>query len=104
LTEKQHEAVLYVLLTFLLLPPLMMFDAYAFVKLWSWFVVPLFPVSPLRMLPAMGLMMAISYATKTSPPPDERSYREKFASALSLSLAKPALALLVGAWIHRLAS
>lgn len=74
--------------------------AYVLVKLWAWFIVPIFHFEPLTWAQAWGLMIAVSFLTHvtfTCKGKDEREYSEKVTAFVILWL-KPWLVLLTG-WV-----
>jgi len=44
--------------------PLVLMSGFTLSVLWSWFIVPLFPVEELTLIQAMGLGMVISYTSR----------------------------------------
>lgn len=74
---------------------------YGFVilKLWGWFIVPIFEVEPLRLVEAIGLMFIINYIrAKRDKEADKYKFWEQFANNILFLFLMSGFALLSG-WI-----
>ena len=68
-------------------------------KLWIWFIVPVFHLPVLTLVPAIGLCFVVSYLTHQYQHDDgDRSQGDKFAGILGYGLMYPAIVLFMG-WI-----
>jgi hypothetical protein len=78
----------------------MIWNAFVVTKLWAWFIVPIFGLAPLALVPAMGVVLVIAYLTHQTPTKSKSGddITEGFIHALCVVVLKPAIALVVG-WI-----
>lgn len=76
------------------------FSGYVLSILWSWFIVPVFPVSEINIPTAIGIAMIVSYLTYQDIESKKKSesYGWILLEAILKGLLKPAFALLFG-WI-----
>ena len=80
--------------------------SYGFVltKLWVWFIIPIFHIPALTIVPAMGIILTVSLLRPVFPAltieitEDKKTNRKVMFSYAILSLIHPWIALLVG-WI-----
>jgi len=77
-------------------------NGYVLSILWGWFVVPVFHLSPLTIVPAIGVALVVSYLTHQTNDcqEKERSTSEKIAYAVAVAVVKPLLALCLGWVVH----
>ena len=83
-------------------PFLILWRAFVMTLLWSWFFVPTFGVDELSMPVAFGISLLVSLMTYQ--PPDTKDTRmavEQVATAITIGVLLPALALLFG-WVATL--
>ena len=91
------------ILAFFVIPLIVYFiwsHAYVLVKLWAWFIVPIFHLEPITWAQAWGLMIAVAFLTHVPSVwkgKDERETHEKVTEFVTLCL-KPWL-VLVTAWV-----
>ena len=75
---------------------------YVLTILWGWFVVPTFGMSPLALVPAIGLSVVVGYLTHQYTPkavkPEDDGKWDETVRAISHILRQPVFALLVG-WV-----
>jgi len=97
-------SVIVLLLIALFVIPLIIYfiwsHAYVLVKLWAWFIVPIFQCEPLTWAQAWGLMIAVAFLTHvhfTGNAKDERESHEKIMAFVILFL-KPWIVLVTG-WV-----
>lgn len=74
---------------------------FALVKLWSWFVVPVFDLRPLRIPEAIGLAVLWSLATPTTASSNEEKGSEIIWRAMIGSTMKVIVSLVIGWAVHR---
>lgn len=79
--------------------PLAIWNGYALMVLWGWFVVPLFDLPPLTIAQAIGLSVLVGFLThqRIESKEDEKPVEDTISAVLFASV-KPAMALLIG-WI-----
>ena len=74
-------------------------NAFVFVKLWAWFIVPTFHQNPLRLVEAIGIMFLINFIkTKRSKDSDNEDFWKEFGKNIGFIILTAAFALLSG-WI-----
>lgn len=73
-------------------------NAYVLTILWEWFVVPTFDLPLLSLIPAIGIVMTVSYLTHQYIPnvAEQGSKWEKLSRPYVYIALKPALALVFG--------
>lgn len=72
---------------------------FVLVKIWGWFIVPLFHLPVLTLLPAIGLALVVGFMTyQYQYSKDERSTGEKVFESILLTFLYPLLVLLTG-WV-----
>jgi hypothetical protein len=76
------------------LVPCVLLRAWALVILWRWYVVPTFAAPELRMAPAFGLALIVSFLTNVSVPQKDKKPHE----VLLHPILNPLLCVLMG-WI-----
>ena len=79
------------------------FNGYALSVLWGWFVVPVFHLPVLTVVPAIGIAMVVGYLThQTEPDVEEkdRSAGEKVGRLCMLVFFRPLFALFFGWIVH----
>jgi len=76
-----------------------MFSGHTTQYLWLWFIVPIFTVSPITFIEALGLYVTIGWLTvgHIDVPEDPDKYME---AVLSISISRPLLSLFIGWLIH----
>lgn len=78
-------------------------NGYALSVLWGWFVVPVFHLPQLSIVPAIGIAMMVGYLAHQMEPDcveKERTTGERIARAASFAILKPLFALLFGWIVH----
>lgn len=72
--------------------------AFAFIKLWAWFIAPIFNMPSLKMAQGIGVSMLISYATFQYDQyyNEEEKWAGKLTRLITFSALFPATALLFG--------
>lgn len=74
-------------------------NGFVIMKLWTWFVVPTFEASPLRVVEAIGLMFLVNYLkAKRDKEADKDKFWEQFATNIIYLILMAGFALLSG-WI-----
>lgn len=70
--------------------------------LWGWFIVPVFHTGALSVVQAMGVLLVVSYLTKSMDTEEksDESLAEQFAKGFMMALLKPGMALLIGWILH----
>ena len=72
---------------------------FVLVKIWGWFIVPLFHLPVLTLLPAIGLALVVGFMTyQYQYSKDERSAGEKVFESIFLTFLYPLAVLLTG-WV-----
>lgn len=64
LTAKEKNDSLKILLAFVLLFPLAIFDCYVFTRIWAWFIAGPFGLPLINKAQAWGISLVVVYATK----------------------------------------
>jgi hypothetical protein len=80
------------------------FNGYALSVLWGWFVVPVFHLPVLTVVPAIGIAMVVGYLTHQTEPDVEEKEREtgeKLLRLIALVFFRPAFALFFGWIVHQ---
>lgn len=95
----------YIATTIILMGYSAVMNGWALVKLWSWFIVPVFSAPVLTMISAIGLSLVVQYFTVTSPSnkKTETTYGETLLLGFLWSTIKPLFALAFGALIKAMA-
>lgn len=76
-------------------------SGFVLTKLWIWFIVPIFHLPVLTIVPAIGLCIVVSYLTTQAPAAkDERDGKEKATDIFSYGLIYPTLMLALGWAVH----
>jgi fucose permease len=80
-------------------------NGWALVKLWGWFILPVFPSAPrLSTLSAIGLGLVIGFLThQVLPAPTDEKTSAAVARAIIGSVIHPMLVLVIGYIVHKLA-
>jgi hypothetical protein len=81
--------------TFLLSLPFVLYQAWVFVILWEWFVVPVFRLPPLQFGYAYGLLLIVWFLT---PPGSQKRTEHPMTELLVAGIMGPTCSLAVG-WI-----
>jgi len=79
------------------------FNGYALSVLWGWFIVPVFHLPALTVVPAIGIAMVVGYLTRQIGPDVEekdRSSSEKMARSFAHAFFLPLFALFFGWIVH----
>ncbi len=80
------------------------FNGYALSILWGWFMVPVFHLPQLSLVPAIGISMVVGYLTQQSPEAkkknDEVSTGMIILNGVLWAVFKPSFALLFGSIVH----
>lgn len=78
------------------------FNGYVLNLLWGWFVVPVFGLPHLSIVPAIGIAIVISYLTHQLPniKEEKMELREKIARNTAIAIREPLLALFFGWIVH----
>ncbi len=73
---------------------------FVLVKLWSWFIVPVFHLPLLTYAPAIGLSLVVGFLVYQyhSDEADQRPAGEKFTHACIISFIYPLIVLMIG-WV-----
>lgn len=95
------EALLFLCLSLVISIPITIWQGFVLTKLWAWFIVPVFGLPALGLVPAIGLAAVITYLT-TSVPHDikDKGYSDLVGHQVSVGLILPAFALLTGWFWH----
>ena len=91
----KNDELLYSSLFLLLLVPSVLWSAYVFTILWSWFMVPIFSIREISMAEAVGIDLLLSWAMSW-----QVITADYYWDSLSNRFALPALLLLIG-WITK---
>jgi hypothetical protein len=74
-------------------------SGFVILKMWDWFVVPIFEANPLRLVEAIGLMFLVNYLkTKRDKEVDKEKIWEQFATDLVFFILYAGFSLLAG-WV-----
>ena len=74
-------------------------SGFVVLKLWAWFIVPIFEAQPLRLVEAIGLMFFINYLkAKYDKEADKDKFWEQFATNFASVIIYAGFALLAG-WV-----
>ena len=74
-------------------------DGYILVKLWQWFAVPVFGFEPIKLVPAIGIGLLVSYLTHQNiPSQKDREILDVISSAIFESIFYAAVVLFIG-WV-----
>jgi hypothetical protein len=74
-------------------------NGFALTVLWGWFIVPVFGLPVLAIVPAIGLALVAGFLThQVVKTPTGESLSDTLVKCLTISLSKPILFLLIG-WI-----
>lgn len=81
--------------------PLSMLRGWATVKLWGWFVAPVFHVPELTLVPAMGISLLVSFLTTQlhTDTDEKKTDAEKFGRDLIYSIFIPLMGVGFG-WLY----
>lgn len=71
---------------------------FVFQKLWLWFIVPLFGISPIGIAQSLGLMLIVGTvtSTNTNPENDKKTFTELMTRAAIKSVIGSAVYLIIG--------
>ena len=74
-------------------------NGFALTVLWGWFIVPVFGLPVLAIVPAIGLVLVVGFLThRVTKKSDSKSTSDMLVEALIASLLNPLVFLLIG-WI-----
>lgn len=73
-------------------------NGYALSVLWGWFVAPTFELPTLGIAQAIGIALVVTFLTHQYTDEDDKEFSEKIGHAISASVLKPLIYLLIG-WI-----
>jgi hypothetical protein len=74
-------------------------SGFVILKLWAWFVVPIFETQPLRLVEAIGLMFLVNYLkAKRDKEANKEKFWEQFVTNLVFLILYASIALLAG-WV-----
>ena len=78
------------------------FNGYALSVLWGWFVVPTFDAPALGLVPAIGVMIVVSYLTDQTHDckKEENSFGNKIVEGTATAILRPSFALFFGWIVH----
>lgn len=77
-------------------------NGFVILKLWTWFIVPIFEIQPLRLIEAIGLMFLVNYLMiKQYKKTEKEEFWEKFISNLVFLIFYSAFTLFAG-WLVNL--
>lgn len=79
------------------------FNGYVLSVLWGWFIVPVFNLPVLTVVPAIGIAMVVSYLTyqyNKSDEDDNKISSEKIGKLIAMAILRPLLALFFGWIVH----
>ncbi len=95
-------ALIATCISFLALVPLSMWRGFVLIKLWAWFVIPLFALPVLSLPAAMGISLVVGYLTHQAHKElsDKPDYTQLLATEISNGIVIPLFALAIGAIIH----
>jgi Zn-dependent protease len=88
-----------VVLFVVLLVPVFLLDGYVFLRLWEWFVLPVFESAPtFNLLQAIGLSALIGFATtnRVQPSDDDKTQSEKMSAFFMRYYFSPIFTLIIG--------
>lgn len=96
--------VLLVILGFVaLLVVSSIFNGYVLSVLWGWFIIPVFNLPELTVVPAIGIAMVVSYLTyqyNESDESDDKIFGEKIGKLIVMAILRPLLVLFFGWIVH----
>lgn len=99
---KEKETVMEILGWFFLVIILValstVWQAFVLVKLWAWFVVPVFALPVLTLAPSAGLALTASWLLRPWPQADEKPFKERLAELSVRAFTAPLIALFLG-WL-----
>lgn len=96
------EAFICILISLIISIPTSIWSGFVLTKLWLWFIVPVFALAPLAIVPAIGLAIVVSYLTLHVPYQKEQpSYGGLLGHQISSGIIHPLFALLVGWCVHQ---
>jgi len=107
--SSRDEGCAQVVLALLAIPVIIVVSAIAngfvLTKLWSWFIVPVFELPALSLVPAIGLGMVIGFLTyqytNSDSKKEDKSLVEALIASTLTAIFRPAMVLLFG-WIVQL--
>ena len=79
------------------------FNGYVLSVLWGWFIVPVFSLPELTVVPAIGIAIVVSYLTyqyNESDDDDNKSFGEKMAKLIAMAILRPLFVLFLGWIVH----
>ena len=82
----------------LILSPII--GGFVVVKLWAWYVVPIFETNPLRLVEAIGLMLLVQYVSYKHVKPESDEFWESFLEKLGAVIFMAAFVLFSGWLVH----
>jgi hypothetical protein len=78
----------------LLSPLLAIYNGFVISKLWMWFIVPVFGLSPIRIIEGIGIQILLSHLFRTLPKKNEEA--ETAIVSIIFTLVSSSLTLLLG--------
>lgn len=91
------EAFIAMIISILISIPITVWQGFVLTKLWAWFIVPVFALPALGLIPAIGLALVISLLTTHIPATNEDVRLERLlVHQLVMGFVLPAFALLSG--------
>lgn len=97
--DKSVKSLGAIILSFIFFLPLSMYQGWVFNVLWKWFLVP-FGLPVFNLWQSIGIMIVLSYATKSTNLKNDQDAFDHFIESLSISLFRPATILISGWIIH----
>lgn len=79
-------------------------EGYVLTVLWGWFIIPIFHLPPLTIVPAIGIALVVGLLTYHSNPDVEEKKRtgwEQFALLMGKLFARPLVVLAFGWAVHK---
>lgn len=95
------EALLCIIFSLIISIPTSIWSGFVLTKLWMWFIVPVFALAPLTIVPAIGLALVVSFLTFHLPYEKSKpDYSGLLAHQLSVGFIRPLFALFFGYIVH----
>jgi hypothetical protein len=99
-SDNISNSCLLLICGFLLIPVEAIWRGYVLVRLWGWFIVPVFHITAINIPEGIGLSLVVSYLTYQyiRDKEDKDDYIGNFIRSIGVAVLWPAFALLFG-WI-----
>jgi len=96
------EALIALAFSVIMAIPGAIWQGFILSKLWLWFIVPVFALAPIAIVPAIGLMLVVGFLTHQTPIGlGDRSYSEVLAHEFSAQFISPTVFFLFALVVHQ---